>query len=1138
MTPLRARVAGALAERGTRLALAVFGVALLIRLSTIGSRGFTDDYLELVRWAEGMVAYGPWAFYERYGGPSVAPNYPAMLYPLWLLGALLDGSALRDAVKGLAIPFDLGIGLVLYRMVRRTAPQPIALLAAAVYLLNPAVIIDGPYWGQVDAAGTLVLLLALWAAADGRYGWAGALSMLAGLFKPQFGVMAIVVVVAVLFVALQRRDWRPPVLAAAGAMAAYAIIAFPLRLGPLQLLGNMREQAGFFPFTSLYGLNPWAVLVGFNVPDAPYALAGLLLFGLGMALALAHLWRRQDLAALLAAALFVTLAGYFLPTRVHERYLFGAMVFLAPFAAIRARLLLPYLVMSVIFSIGLLYVLWRAVGVAGLAVPREIERILFTEGTMKAIAVALMAVSAYVIWRLSRGDMTLIPSSGWPATLNAVVGRVRSVGSRRSVVPDAALSIRSMRLTVALLLAVPTSLGLVWLWPELSSSVPKVNDEMLHFQFVQRAWEALLRGENIVDFWVPEMELGFPEFLYYQHLPHLTVMALHKLLFGLPDPYFFFNAVRYALLVAFPFTVFWSMRRMGFTPVASAFGAAASPLIHSEPGFGLEYGSYIWRGYGLFTQLFGAHLLFITMALVRGVLETGRGHRPAALAFAGLALSHLAYAYMMGIIVLVLLVLGMRHALRRQIRDLALLGSVTLALTAYMVIPFVLQSAFLQVSPYLPRFRFDGFGLAQVLSWLASGSLLDHGRVAVLTALLGVGGVVAVVTRTRLAILSLALLAVWVVLYAGRQTLGPIADLFPFQNGLPVHRFLAGIHLAAILLIGIAGDWLWRSLRPSRRRWAPALAAGALVIVLIPALAERRDYYIQNAAWMEETRTAVERDVNAARVVERLRALPPGRVFAGLPASWGASLDFGLRFRSARLYHVLVGAGLPVAAPPIYSWSLNSDLTWDFDERRQADYELFNVRYLVAPQGLTVPGFLRELAVYGPYRIYEAPTNGYADLVSITERRSVADQATLFRLNREWARGEGPVQGRYIRYDYPAPQNAVAAMDGRRCPDPRTDPETIAPASIRVRVQCSAPSTLVLRTTYHPNWRVTVDGRDTEAFMVSPSYLGVEVPAGQHEVVAEYRSHPLKAPLLLLAAITLALLPVGGRILARVRQRP
>ena len=39
--------------------------------------------------------------------------------------------------------------------------------------------------------------------------------------------------------------------------------------------------------------------------------------------------------------------------------------------------------------------------------------------------------------------------------------------------------------------------------------------------------------------------------------------------------------------------------------------------------------------------------------------------------------------------------------------------------------------------------------------------------------------------------------------------------------------------------------------------------------------------------------------------------------------------------------------------------------------------------------------------------------------------------------------------------------------------------------------------------------------------MVSPSFVGVSLPAGDHFVTAEYRSTPIKAPLLALAVLVL-----------------
>ena len=60
--------------------------------------------------------------------------------------------------------------------------------------------------------------------------------------------------------------------------------------------------------------------------------------------------------------------------------------------------------------------------------------------------------------------------------------------------------------------------------------------------------------------------------------------------------------------------------------------------------------------------------------------------------------------------------------------------------------------------------------------------------------------------------------------------------------------------------------------------------------------------------------------------------------------------------------------------------------------------------------------------------------------------------------------------------------------------------------------------------TYRPNWQVSVDGREVQSFMLSPSFIGLDLPAGAHQVRAEYRASPLKT----------GLLTVGGAALLAV----
>ena len=119
------------------------------------------------------------------------------------------------------------------------------------------------------------------------------------------------------------------------------------------------------------------------------------------------------------------------------------------------------------------------------------------------------------------------------------------------------------------LVAVPTFFTAVALLPEITIPVPSNNDDATHFLLIQRMSEAFARGENPLDFWLPQVELGFPLLVYYQPLPAIAVVFLHRALLGTVDLITAFNLFRYLLLVGFPLTVFWSLRHMG----VSAAGA-------------------------------------------------------------------------------------------------------------------------------------------------------------------------------------------------------------------------------------------------------------------------------------------------------------------------------------------------------------------------------------------------------------------------------------------------------------------------------------------------------------------------------------------------------------------------------------
>src|SRR5207245_483828 len=141
---------------------------------------------------------------------------------------------------------------------------------------------------------------------------------------------------------------------------------------------------------------------------------------------------------------------------------------------------------------------------------------------------------------------------------------------------------------------------------------------------------ALGARQDPTDFWLAPIGLGYPLFHYYQHLPHVLLATLYALL----SPLFRGTASvsdvlawsRYLLLSLFPLSIYWSMRRLGFARVPAALAGLTSSLIATNGLYGLEFGTYVWSGYGLYTQLWGQLLLPPALAQGYAAVRDGRGY--------------------------------------------------------------------------------------------------------------------------------------------------------------------------------------------------------------------------------------------------------------------------------------------------------------------------------------------------------------------------------------------------------------------------------------------------------------------------------------------------------------------------------
>jgi dolichyl-phosphate-mannose-protein mannosyltransferase len=339
-------------EGGWLLVIILGGLAL--RLSLLPFEGRPADISDFVGWTLTIERFGTHEFYAHATavGGRVVDYPPGYLWVLTLIGRLdtilhahgaSNHAALRWIVKLPAIVADLGAALVVFALARRTWTSRQALLAAAILTFSPSTWLISAYWGQVDSVPAFALLLALFFGVSRRYPLAWLALAIAVFVKPQ------PVVVAPLLLVWQIRDqgWSARLLVslAVGFAVAYAgSLPFARSAAPVAtiswLLNRYRDATQLYPFTSVSAFNLYTVRGGFFEPDArvigglSVAAWGIVLFTVLLAIVLVAfrraLYDGRPLRAyepLFFTAVFATLSALFVvTTRMHERYLFGALV--------------------------------------------------------------------------------------------------------------------------------------------------------------------------------------------------------------------------------------------------------------------------------------------------------------------------------------------------------------------------------------------------------------------------------------------------------------------------------------------------------------------------------------------------------------------------------------------------------------------------------------------------------------------------------------------------------------------------------------------------------------------------------------------------------------------------------------------
>ncbi len=900
----------------------------------------------------------------------------------------------------------------------------------------------------------------------------------------------------------------------------------------------------------------------------------------------------------------------------------------------------------------------------------------------------------------------------------------------------------------------------LWLYRLEPTVTTDPNDNTFQFALVDRTnqiWDFASKKCSVniicftsylVDHWVPNWTEGYNLPFYYSHVPQILIVASYRILSSTIQQFSnvtislftYYHLLIYLLLSLFPLSLFLALRVIKLPWMIAGIGALLATHLSTDGLYGLDPSSFLWRGYGLSSQLFAMIWLPLAIAysyryfstqhmdgwsfieqlkIFLGIhrdnstvknlhlasrkdtdhgsqytMQAGSIHEPAGqMTFNSLtgrtfwfAIFFLVATTMghlgIGMIALLSLVpiaftkpiimilhsesfLNIIKATINQATKLLFLLVVTIFFLSYWIIPIFLYDNFHNISFWDPVWKFNSYGWKETLVRLFNGNLFDFGRFPLFTFLVFIGifaglqkwlkGTRKTILRSTVSETSLNedegningaewvsrvspknasseipfagfafLFLFWLLFYFGRTTWGGLIDLIPGMKEFHLSRFIVGLHIAGIFLapIGIhaIATWILTTIEQFSNKTIPrGLLYSSIVILLSIGIVS--GIYPQTLRYASYNDVLIRKGIEDARLVQKdvdelfltLRSQgyggPPGRVFAGRGGGWGK--DF--KVADTPYYMLLSTYGIPTVLWLPETWSPNADTEQFFSEDKLADYNLYNIRYVIAPLNQSTQPFWKLIKETNTWKLYEVTPTGDAvggiqrdaqpssmELSSMKAKErnaSIAGEGNRGRTRREvtgyftsgvrpaiissdkrsfvnlihlWIQSsdthtkglypeltfakdfprstglpnfrmldevtykvpDGSIHNIFVQqpvYFPPGVQSVEQFNDvtidkysNITIEKEESEADMIFKSQVTVGKNC-VECLVILKQTYHPNWRATIDGKGVQPLTVFPFYLAVPVSEGTHDIVFSYKPSVLKITLLMAELLFIAL---------------
>ncbi len=360
-------------ERRLSLILFFAGAFIVHIIFAAAYIGFESDMACFMYWASDVFQNGVTNFYR----PDVFTDYPpGYIYILYVIGGIMKLLGITSLTSGAAVILklpaiicDLVISYIIYKVGSRYTKHPYALLFAAAYAFNPAVILNSCTWGQVDSVFTLFVVLMCYFVTEKKLPAAYFVFAVGILIKPQSLIFTPVLIYGIIDQVFLtdfsvKRMFKQ---LGIGLLAIAALVLAAVPFGLPDVLKQYVETLGQYEYASVNAYNLWALL-GKNWASQdeifmfmPYRTWGTIFIVLTVVVSAYYcIKNKENESKYYLSGAFIVTTVFMLAVRMHERYIYPALALLIITAAVKRnyRYVLAFIFLSAVHFINAYHVLF------------------------------------------------------------------------------------------------------------------------------------------------------------------------------------------------------------------------------------------------------------------------------------------------------------------------------------------------------------------------------------------------------------------------------------------------------------------------------------------------------------------------------------------------------------------------------------------------------------------------------------------------------------------------------------------------------------------------------------------------------------------------------------------------------------